>query len=238
MLLQNSEMITANSRVRLTADDFDFIVRALSIKNSDRVSLERLLTDEETRDEILDLDALADAILQSPGRLAISPHLLFYVLCRRVLRDTAVRSRDAADYVASLLEAFSRTARLYDADGTGRFHAEYLTDMLQALSKAGEREAFLIRSHMANYSLFVSGMFAENVGKRSERGAPDISFYEKMGGMNYRVAAEFRDAKRFRLQSIYEELARGFHEARLALNDLAGRLLHLDSPQSPLIAQS
>ncbi len=231
-----SLMITANSRIRLTADDFDFIVRALAIKSTDRISLEKLLTDEEMRDEILDLDALADAILSAPGRLSISPHLLFYVLCRRVLRETAVQSREAADYVASLLEGFSRTTRLYDAEGTGSHHVEYLSDMLQLLAKAGERESFLLRSHMANYSLFVSGMFVENVGRRSERGAPDISFYEKMGGMNYRVAAEYRDARRFNLQSIYEELSRGFHEARLALNDLAGRLLHLDTPTVPIIA--
>jgi hypothetical protein len=229
-------MITANTRVRLTADDFDFIVRALAIKPSDRVSLEKLLTDSEVRDEILDLDSLADAILEAPGRLSISPHLLFYVLCRRVLRDTAVQSREAADYVASLLEAFSRTARVYDADGTGRNPTKHLSDMLESLSKAGEREAFLLRAHMANYSLFVSGMFVENIGKRSGRGAPDVSFYEKMGGMNYRVAAEYREAKRFNLQSVYEELSRGFHEARIALNDLAGRLLHVDSPNVPIIA--
>ncbi len=227
-------MITANSRVRLTADDFDFIVRALSIKDSDKVSLQKLLTDPEVRDEILDLDALSDAILEHPGRLTISAHLLFYVLCRRVLRSTAVNSREAADYVASLLEAFSRTARLYEAEEGS--HTKYLTDMLQSLSRAGERESFLLRSHMANYSLFVSGMFVENVGRRSERGAPDVSFYEKMGGMNYRVAAEYRDARRFELSGIYEELARGFHEARLALNNLATRLLHIDSPAVPIIA--
>jgi len=229
-------MITATSRVRLTADDFDFIVRALSIRDSDRVSLEKLLTDPEVRDEILDLDSLAEAILGTPGRLSISPHLLFYVLCRRVLKNTAVSSRDSADYVASLLEAFSRTTRVYDPEGTGIRPSQYLSDMLQALSTAGERESFLLRAHMANYSLFVSGMFAENVGKRNERGAPDLGFYEKMGGMNYRVAADYRDAKRFNLQSIYEELSRGFHEVRLALNDLAGRLLHVDCPRLPIIA--
>jgi hypothetical protein len=228
-------MITANSRVRLTADDFDFIVRALSLKESDRVSLEKLLTDVEVRDEILDLDALADAVLEAPGRLSISPHLLFYVLCRRVLKGSAVSSRESADYVAAMLEAFSRTTRVFCPDGTGFQPSEYLSDMLQALSKAGERESFLLRSHMANYSLFVSGMFSENVEKRNGRGAPDISFYEKMGGMNYRVAAEYREAKRFNLQSIYEELSRGFHDVRLALNDLAGRLLHIDSPRVPII---
>lgn len=228
-------MITPTSRVRLTAGDFDFIVQALAMKESDRVSLETLLLDSETRDEILDHSALADAILQSPERLTISQHLFFYVMCRRVLKDTAVSSREASDFVASLLEAFSRMTHLRDPENTGQRHSMYLTDMMELLAKAGDREAFLLRSHMANYSLFVSGMFVENLEARTRRGAPDISFYEGMGGMNYRVAAEYRDAKRFHLTAIYEELARGFHEARVALNDLANRLLHVESPNMVLI---
>lgn len=227
-------MITANSRVRLTADDFDFIVRALSIKESDRVSLEILLTDPEARDDILEHEALVRAILESPGRLAISPQLMFYVLCRRVLRDTGARSREVSDFVASMLEAFSRTARVYDA-GAG-IHTPYISDMLEALGKANDREAFRLRSHMANYSLFVSGIFVENLEKRKERGAPDISYYEKMGGMNYRVAAEYRDAKKYDLHKIYEELSRSFHEVRMALNDMAARFLHLDHPALPIIS--
>jgi hypothetical protein len=230
-------MIHANCRIRLTADDFDFIVRTLSLKPSDRVSLERLLTDEDTRDTILDHEALAAAVIESPGRLKISPQLLFYVLCRKVLRDTSVKSRDAADYVASLLEGFSRTARVYSAPGGGEKNPmRYISDMLPLLSKASDREAFFLRAHIANYALFVSGMFAENVEKRSERGAPDLSFYEKMGRMNYRVAAEYREAQKFNLISVYDELSRGFHEARLALNELASRLLHLDAaPPLPIL---
>lgn len=227
-------MITANSRVRLTADDFDFIVRALSIKESDRVCLVRLLTDEEMRDEILDHDALAHAILESRDRLRISPSLMFYVLCRRVLRQTGASSRDASDFVASMLEGFSRTARLYGAEAG--INTAYLSDMMIALGHASDSEAFQLRSHMANYALFVSGIFAENLEKRRERGAPDVSYYEKLGGMNYRVAAEFREAKKYHLNEIYEELARSFREVRIALNDLATKFLHLDSPALPIIA--
>ena len=84
-------MIHANCRTRLTADDFTFIVGVLSRSECDQVSLVRLLTDEDTRDAILDHDMLAKAILESPQRLPISPQLLFYVLCRKVLRDTKVR---------------------------------------------------------------------------------------------------------------------------------------------------
>jgi hypothetical protein len=224
-------MIHANCRMRLTAEDFSYIVEILSKTQADQVSLVKLLTDEDTRDAILDHENLAQAILESPERLPISPQLYFYVLCRKVLRDTPVKSRETSDFVASMLQGFMRTARMESPDDQGERSARYFSDMMQALRNAGTREAFLLRSHMANYALFVSGIFAENVEKRTQRnGAPDISFYEAMGQMNYRAASEYREAKRFNLQSIYEELAGGFREARLALNNLATRLLHLDSP--------
>ena len=226
-------MITANTRVRLTVDDFDFIITVLSVKESDRVTLENLLTDESLRNEILDHELLAKASLESPDRLLISPQLMFYVLCRHVLRHTGASSREVADFVASLLDTFTRTTRIYQA-AQGLYTA-YLSDMMQALSRASGHEAFLLRSHMANYSLFVSGMFVENLERRQERGAPDVTFYESVGGTNYLVAADCRDAQRYCLSSIYEELARSFHEVRIALNDLATRLLHVDSPSIPIL---
>ncbi len=232
-------MIHANCRVRLTADDFSFLVRTLSRSESDHVSLIKLLTDEDTRDAILDHEKVAEGIIESPERLPISPQLFFYVLCRKVLKGTPVKSRETADYVAALLDGFLRTARLDPSEEVGRRSMRYISDMLQALSHAGTREAFLLRSHIANHALFVSGIFAENVEKRTQqRGAPDISFFEEMGRMNYRAAAEYREAKKFNLQAIYEELSSGFHEVRVALNDLAVRLLHLDTPKMPIIATS
>lgn len=223
-------MIHANCRVRLTADDFTFIVGVLSKSEPDSVSLVKLLTDEDTRDAILDHEALAKAILESPERLPISPQLLFYVLCRKVLCSTPVKSREASDYVASILDGFMRTARMDSGEDTNERSVRYLSDMMHAMNRASTHEAFLLRSHAANYALFVSGMFAENLEHRTQRkGAPDLSFYEAVGQMNYRAASEYREAKKFQLQSIYEELAGGFREVRLALNDLATRLLHLDT---------
>ncbi len=230
-------MIHANSRVRLTADDFSFIVRVLSKTESDRVSLVDLLIDEDTRDAILDHEALTDAILSSPERLPISPPFLFYVLCRKVLRDTPVKSREVSDYIASLLDGFLRTARMESPDDQGEHSQRYISDMMRTLSRAGTREAFLLRVHVANYALFVSGIFAGNVERRTNRhGAPDLSFYEAMGRMNYRAAAEYREAGKFRLQPIFEELADSFRDVRIALNDLATRLLHLEAHPLPLIA--
>jgi len=226
-------MIHANCRARFTADDFDFIIRALSRSDRDSLSLQKLLIDADARDEILEHDALAEAILESADSLRISTHLYFYVLCRKVLKNTAVSSRDAADYIAALLDAFSHTARMQRTGSSQKTDLRYLSDILIALRNATPSEAFLLRSHLANTALFLTGIFAENIDKRARRGAPDLSFYEDLGRASYRSAADHRDARRFDLQKIYRELADGFQEARLALNDLAGRLLHLEAPITP-----
>jgi hypothetical protein len=226
-------MIHANCRARFTADDFEFIVRSLSHSPRDAVSLQRLLVDPETRDEVLEHDALAAAILESTESLKISTSLYFYVLCRRVLKNTAVSSRDAADYIAAMLDAFTHTARVQRPNPARDVEMRYLSDILLALRDASPTDAFLLRAHLANYALFSSGLFSENIDKRARRGAPDLSFYEELGRTSYRVAAEHRDARRFDLHRIYRELAEGFREARLALNDLAGRLLHLENAPTP-----
>ena len=228
-------MIHANCRARFTADDFDFIVRSLSHSPRSAVSLQQLLIDAETRDEILEHDALASAILDSTDSLQISTPLYFYVLCRRVLKNTSVSSRDAADYIAAMLDTFTHTTRMQRPDAGHDVEMRYLSDILVAIRNAPPSEAFLLRAHLANYALFLSGLFSENIDKRAKRGAPDLSFYEELGRSSFRAASEHRDAKRFDLHRIYGELADGFREARLALNDLAGRLFHLDTPPSPQI---
>lgn len=227
-------MIHANCRARLTADDFEFIVRSLSHSPESAVSLQELLLDPETRDQILEHDALAAAIFDSTDPLKISTPLYFYVLCRRVLKNTSVSSRDAADYIAAMLDAFMHTSRVTNPQVAS--HDEemrYLSDILLAIRNAPPREAFLLRIHLANYALFLTGLFAENIDKRARRGAPDMSFYENLGRASFGEASEHREARKFDLQRIFRELADGFRDARLALNDLGERLLHFESPAMP-----
>src|SRR5947207_15546264 len=70
----STSMIQANCRARFTAADFDFVVRSLARSQSDRVSLVDLLSDNETRDAVLDSPRLVDAILSHAGQLRISSH--------------------------------------------------------------------------------------------------------------------------------------------------------------------
>ena len=226
-------MIRANCRARFTAADFDFVVRTLGRSRGDSVSLVDLLSDSETRDSILDHPKLVETILTNAGHLRISSQFYFYVLARHVLQQAGITDRKLSDYVGSLLETFSRANQLQSPDEIDNCAHEYISDMLIALSRATPAQTFLLRAHVGNYSLFISGIFHENTQRRSLRGAPDIEFYEQVGRTNYQLVSSHETARRCELTDVFSGLANRFHDVRLALNDLSNRLLHLDQDTRP-----
>jgi len=228
-------MIQANCRARFTAADFDFIIRTLARSHSESVSLVDLLSDSETRDSVLDSPRLVEAILCNDAQLRISSQFYFYILARYVLRDAGIRDRKLCDYVGSLLENFSRSHVLRGPEVDENSPRQYLSDMLIALSHATHDEAFLLRAHVGNYSLFISGIFHENTHRRSLRGAPDIGFYENLGRRSYHLLSCHATARRCELDDVYAELAGRFRDVRLALNQLADRLLNLDESDRPTL---
>jgi hypothetical protein len=226
-------MIRANCRARFTAADFDFVVRTLSRSPTDHVSLVDLLSDAETRDSILDHPCLVDAILSNANQLQISSHFYFYVLARHVLQQAGIGDRKLCDYVGSLLEAFSRASLLRTPHTSSDSVQQYISDMLIALQRVTPEQAFLLRAHVGNYSLFVSGIFHENTQRRSLRGGPDVKFYEQIGRANYQLVASHATARRCELDDVFEGLADRFREVRLALNRLSDQLLNLDDDSRP-----
>jgi hypothetical protein len=225
-------MIRANCRERFTASDFDFVVRTLGRSQAEHVSLVDLLSDSETRDAVLDNPRVVEAILCQRGQLSISSQFYFYVLARHVLRQAGINDRKLCDYVASLLETFSRISGLRAPHVENEHGRQYISDMLIALSRATPEQAFLLRAHVGNYSLFISGIFHESTQRRSLRGAPGLKFYEQIGRTNYQMLASHATARRCALNDVYEELADRFREVRLALNQLSDRLLNLDQDVS------
>src|SRR5436190_7812383 len=240
-------MIRANCRARFTAADFEFVVRTLARSQTDHVSLVDLLSDDDTRDSVLDHPRLVNAILSNPGHLHISSQFYFYVLARHVLQQAGITDRKMCDYVGSLLETFSRANRLDTSDSIDnpeRIGAretirsrgrQYICDMLIALQRATPEQAFLLRAHAGNYSLFISGIFHENTQRRSLRGAPDIGFYDQIGRTNYQLVAAHVAASLCDLNDVFEGLAERFHDVRLALNELSDRLLNLDEDARPAL---
>jgi len=228
-------MVRANCRARFTAADFDFVVRTLARSPNDRVSLVDLLSDSDTRDSVLDHPRLVETILSNTAHLRISSQFYFYVLARHVLRQAGIGDRKLSDYIGSLLETFSRASTLRTPHANGESVQQYISDMLIALQRVTREQAFLLRAHVGNYSLFVSGIFHENTQRRSLRGGPDIRFYEEIGRSNYQLVSSHETARRCELDDVFEELAERFHEVRLALNRLSDQLLNLDDDTQPAL---
>jgi hypothetical protein len=231
-------VIQANCRAQFTADDFSFVVRTLARSPRDAVSLVSLLSDEAERDAILDHELVHRSLVDEGGCLRVSAAFYFYVLTRRVLRQAGVEERALSDYVAAVLLAFSHTSQLRapNSDPVTARSFTYVSDLLAQLAACPPEQAFVLRTHLANYSLFLSGMFAERIVSHAERrGAPGLSFYESVGQSAYLHVAQHPQARRADLHTVFEQLGSGFQSVRVALNRLTDSLLHLHATPAMLI---
>jgi hypothetical protein len=57
-----------------------------------------------------------------------------------------------------------------------------------------------------------------------------------MGSANYKAAASHHVARSAALTGVYDQLAAGFHDMRIALNRLSDTLLHLDDSSMSILA--
>src|SRR5260370_4745651 len=105
------KMIKPNCRVQFAAEDIDFILSVLGQKIGNADCLVKLLADEESRDLILDDEALFHGLLEHRGCLQVSSRFYFYVLVRHVFKRSDINDRAVADYVAEILAAFSESSR-------------------------------------------------------------------------------------------------------------------------------
>ncbi len=105
------KMIQPNCRVQFAAEDIDFILSVLGPKTGTAECLVKLLAEEESRDVILDDEALFHALLERRGCLRVSTRFYFYILVRHVFRRSDIRERAVADYVAEVLSEFARAER-------------------------------------------------------------------------------------------------------------------------------
>src|SRR5215471_14322377 len=105
------KVIQPNCRAQFAAEDIEFILSVLGAKIGTAECLIQLLSDEESRDLILDNEALLHALLERRGCLRVSTRFYFYILVRQVFRRADLQDRAVADYVAEVLAEFSRAAK-------------------------------------------------------------------------------------------------------------------------------
>ncbi|MEM7394087.1 MAG: hypothetical protein AAF492_17240 [Verrucomicrobiota bacterium] len=225
-------VIRPNCRVQFQPRDMEFLLSILGRDEpSEQEALSELLADDAVLDDLLDHDDLFHRLLEDHHCLNISSRFYFYILVRHTLKETGLDDREVADYVAELLAEFIETGRFRCRMPGMDQPADYIFEMLEALSGTEERNRFVIRAHVGNHSLFLSGLFQRHIQRRAERrGAPRLSYYEGMGSANFKIARDHKLAREYDLERVYDLLASQFHAARLALNDMVDRFAFLHDP--------
>lgn len=223
-------MNRATARTRLNKQDLDFLVSVLAPAGQDTAALQRLVADEEMRDDLLDHPRLLEYLASHQQHLNISLSLYFYVMVRHALREYQINDRTVADYVASLLVEFSSGARSQRIAEHHDKSYNYFVDMLYDMLEANSQDAFLLNRHIGDHALFVAGLFPDFIYYREQYrpAAPGFKYYEQMGSEGYQRASQHTLAEQYQLAGIFEILAQHFHNVRLALNDMTDQYLHLD----------
>ncbi len=166
--------------------------------------------------------------MDDPDCIPISRELYFYLLVRHCFKSHELDDRNVADYVAGILTLFSEKDRMLRPLPHRDFATEWVVDLLAAVAEANEKEAFMIRTHMANYALFMSGLFPGRiVHRRHRRGGPGLRYYEDMGRMGYQQAGDSRLAAEYGVEQVFKRLGHWFGNARIALNSMTERFLFL-----------
>ena len=225
-------MILANARQRLTRDDAQLALRLVARGSSEEYDAAEDRLRSKGVDSLLDDARLLAGLLEAPQGAHASLPLFAYVVVRHALRDAGADDRSMADYVTSMLLQFGvrdRARRIGDSDDeVYDTLAELLAHVGQGNDAGGTSaaRAFLVRTHLGNYALWLSGMFPDHVEQRHwRRGGPDLDYVEDMGRRGFTLAARHRLANTYGLEGLFSAMAERFGVLRVALNRVSDRLL-------------
>lgn len=218
-------MILADTRHRLTRDDAQLAARLLAQEIGEDVHrLEARLADEGI-DAILDDPRLPRALIRNPRGAHASFALFAYVMIRHALRRAGVEDRGLADYVTSVVVNFGRHGRAQRLSESDDEVYDALFELADDLDDRDFRRSFLVRTHLGNYALWLSGIFPDYVeARRWRKGGPDLEYYEEMGRRGFELAADHKLAEEYGLAPLFSSAAERFPLLRVALNDVSDSL--------------
>ena len=228
-------MILPNVRASLGPQDVSDLLRALVHRTDRNRRHWKRRLGEQGFDSLLDSPDALHAVIEEQRLGAASPELTFYVMVRHSLLESGLRDPAIADYVASLLIEFGLHGRAYRIARFDDKTYRYLVDVVSDLEEENsERRQFLLRAHLGNYSLWLSGIFPDYVVARVNRkGAPGFEYYDGLGSTGYRLASECALAGQHDLERIYREVSGCFRAVRRALNRVSDRFF-FPSSRSPV----
>lgn len=219
-------MIQADLRHTLTRNDAQLALHLVARDSARDFDEAEESLRHDGIDALLDDTRLHDALTTDSRATRASLPLFAYVVIRHSLRSLGESERAVADYVASVVVHFADHDRAWRV----AMHDDATYDTLSALLADAEhgdpKRTFLVRQHLANYALWLSGLFPDHVTLRKwRRGGPDLSFYDEMGRQGFLLAAAHGMAGSSGLRPVFARAADEFPLIRQALNRVSDRLL-------------
>lgn len=217
-------MILPNVRASFGRAEAGAVLRLLG--GGDGAAQERLADRlrDEGFDTLLDDPRTLNAVLTADH--AVTPPLVFYLLVRHALLEGGIDDRTLSDYIAAILVEFGRADRAHRVHPADPETFHYLVDIIAAMDGPDGRRQFLLRAHLGNYALWLSGIFPDYITARIERRAgPGLGYFEEVGSSGYRMAADSPIASQHGLDRLYRTAADAFPELRVALNRISDRYL-------------
>jgi len=170
------------TRSGFTAADGRFIADTLGSTGSDREGIVAAMADPGSATSLLhDARLFERSMTPPPVFLDVSPQFFFFVFIYRALSRRRLADDDVVDYVADVCVEFRSTAPLLQLSdrGGGCFT---VTDLLSLMEDLDGSHRHILRKHIGNVTLFLTGFFpAWFTARTRRRGAPSIGFYEGIG---------------------------------------------------------
>jgi hypothetical protein len=216
-------MIQPTIRESFDRSDASFLIWLLTRGVDGARQREETRLQESGLDAILDDPRTLNALLDGREFSTARPELVFYVLIRHALLEDGINDRGLADYLAALVLTFGRGGRAYHvAEDSTEYR--YLVDIVAAADSSSGRRAFMLRAHLGEFALWLSGLFPDHIAAREQRrAAPPLSYYEELGSTGYRLASRFDEAEQHGIAELYRNCADFFPALRVALNRVADR---------------
>ncbi len=226
-------MIATSVRASLTAEDMRLAVELLGRSAAERHRLAQRAV-EEGPDALWDDPRLMGALVESRDLRRPSPALFFYVVLRRLLLDLGVDDRAVTDYCAAMVLAFGRGDRAYRIHEHDENRYAYLVDLIAEAGRAEGERQFQVRVHVADFSLWLTGIFPDYIAaRRTRKGGPPLPYFEALGRKGFLLASDHTLARNYGLIDVLRSAGERFGELRVALNRLSDRLMfpHNHSPE-------
>jgi hypothetical protein len=219
-------MILGNVRASLSRDDAQLALRLVGRESRTELEVAEEILRDQGIDVLLDDPRLLPALIESRVGMNASLPLFCYVIVRHALRNAGEDDRTVADYVAAILLHFGMRDRAHRIAESDDQLYDTLANLLDDVDGPDARRNFLVRQHLGNYALWLSGLFPDWIEhRRWRRGGPDLDYYEDLGRRGFQLAADHRLAQEHGLDALFREVAARFAVLRVALNGVSDALL-------------